>query len=317
MIVSSPNMGDRFTVVQAMDMWTDNFISVGSRTNGGKAGSYLIAAPKWNGTAPKDVDLVFKCDTDWVLVQMSAASPADFDAIHVKQDQLKITPLSAWGTNYTPRTNVPVDPNVDLTATPANQVNLMSGATFFNRLAQLLVDNPPRPADAKMIEALKRLGVEPGKPFYAIKTDPAILEGINKAPAFVNMQFETGPYSMKTANGWITMTDIGAYGTDYRTRAYFAFMDLGALSKEDCVYPTAFVDSNGVALDGSHSYVMHFDKGALPPSKMNVWSISPYRGNFYLKNSINRYGIRSSMPAEVQRRRFSRHLHAERLARYV
>ena len=125
-------------------------MSVGSRTNGGKPGTYLIAGPKWSGTAPKDVDQVFKCDTcyAWVLVQMSAASPADFDAIHAKQDQLKVTPLSAWGTNYTPPTNVPVDPNVDLTATPAEQVNLMSGATFFNRLAQLLVDNPPRPADS-------------------------------------------------------------------------------------------------------------------------------------------------------------------------
>jgi len=198
-----------------MDMWTDNFMSVGSRTNGGKAGIYLIAGPNWNGTAPKDVDQVFKCDTRyaWVLVQMSAASPADFDAIHLKQDQLKITPLSAWGTSYTPPADVPVDPNVDLTATPANQVNLMSGAIFFNRLAQLLLDNPPRPADTKMIDALKRLGVELGKPFDATKIDPAILEGINKAPSFVNMQFETGPYSMKTANGWITMTDIGSYGT--------------------------------------------------------------------------------------------------------
>jgi hypothetical protein len=191
---------------------------------------------------------------------------------------------------------VPVDPNVDLTATPFDQVNLMSGATFLNRLAQLLVDNPPRPADARMIDALKRLGVEPGKPFDPAKIDPAILQGINKAPAFVNMQFATGPYTMKNVNGWINMVDIGAYGTDYQTRAFIANVGLGALSKEDCVYPTGFVDSNGMALDGSHNYVMHFDKGAFPPSKMNVWSISPYRGNFYVKNPINRYGILSSMP---------------------
>ena len=110
------------------------------------------------------------------------------------------------------------------------------------------------------------------------------------------MQFETGPYSMKTANGWITMTDIGSYGTDYQTRAYVTFMGLGTLSKEDCVYPTAFVDSNGVALDGSHSYVMHFDKGALPPSKMNAWSISAVSRKFLRKGPINRYGILSSMP---------------------
>lgn len=35
---------------------------------------------------------------------------------------------------------------------------------------------------------------------------------------------------------------------------------------------------------------------ALPPSKVNLWSISPYRGNFCVKNSLNRYGILSSMP---------------------
>ena len=298
MIVTSPDMGDRFIVVQAMDMWTDNFMSVGSRTNGGKAGSYLIAGPNWSGTPPKGVDQVFKCDTRyaWVLVQMSAASPADFPAIHIKQDELKITPLSAWGTNYVPPANVPVDPNVDLTDTPFDQVKLMSGATFFNRLAQVLADNPPRPADAKMVEGLKKLGVEPGKPFDATKADPAILDGINKAPAFVNMQFETGPFSMKTVNGWITVLDVGAYGTDYQTRAFLAYVGLGALSKEDCVYPSAFVDSNGMALDGSNKYVMHFEKGGLPPSKMNVWSISPYRGNFYVKNSLNRYGILSGMP---------------------
>jgi hypothetical protein len=104
MIVSVPDMGDRYIVVQAMDMWTDNFMSLGSRTNGGKAGSYLIAGPTFNGTAPKDVDQVFKCDTRYafVLVQMSAGSPADFPAINKQQDQLKITPLGAWGTNYTP-----------------------------------------------------------------------------------------------------------------------------------------------------------------------------------------------------------------------
>jgi hypothetical protein len=36
---------------------------------------------------------------------------------------------------------------------------------FFRKLAMLLKDNPPYPADAKMIERLKKLGVEPGKGF--------------------------------------------------------------------------------------------------------------------------------------------------------
>ena len=291
-------MDGRYIVVQALNMWTDDFMSVGTRTNGGKAGNYLIAGPKWNGSAPQGVDQVFKSTTRyaWVLVQMAAASPADFPAIHAKQDQLKVTPLSAWGTDYTPPATVSVNPNVDLTATPFDQVKLMTGEVFFNRLAKVLTDNPPYPADSKMIDLLKKLGVEAGKPFDASKLNPGILKGINLVPFEVYKLFDEGPYSMKTVNGWITMLDLGAYGTDYQTRAYVAFMGLGALSKEDCVYPTAFVDSNGVALGGSHKYVMHFDKGQLPPSKMNVWSISQYRGNFYVKNPINRYGILSSMP---------------------
>jgi len=180
-------MDGRYIVMQALNMWTDDFASVGTRTNGGKAGNYLIAGTKWNGTAPKDVNDVFRSSTRyaWVLVQMSAASPADFAPIHAKQDQLKVTPLSAWGKPYTPPTNVPVNPNVDLTASPFDQVRLMTGATFFARLAKILSDDPPYPGDDKMIERLKKLGVEPGKPFDPTKLDPAILKGINKAPAEV------------------------------------------------------------------------------------------------------------------------------------
>jgi hypothetical protein len=298
MIVSVPDMGGRYIVVQAMNMWTDNFLSAGTRTNGGKAGKYLIAGPKWNGSVPKDVDQAFKCTTRYgfVLIQMSAGSPADFPAINAKQDQLKITPLSAWGKPYTPPATVPVNPDTDTTATPFDQVRLMSGEMFFRRLAKALADNPPYPADSTKIELLKKLGVEAGKPFDASKLNPDVLKGINVVPYEVNKLFEAGPFTMKTVNGWINMLDIGAYGTDYQTRAYVAYMGLGALSKEDAVYPSAFVDSTNTALDGSHKYDMHFEKGGLPPSKPGVWSISPYRGNFYVSNSLNRYGILSSMP---------------------
>ena len=298
MIVSVPDMDGRYIVVQGLNMWTDDFMSAGTRTNGGKAGNYLIAGPKWGGTPPKDIDQVFKCTTRyaWVLIQMSAASPADFPAIHAKQDLLKITPLSAWGTNYMPPATVPVNPNVDLTATPFTQVQLMTGEVFFNRLAKALAENPPYPADTLRIEGLKKLGVEPGKRFDTTNLDPGMLQGINAVPFEVYKLFDAGPYSMKNVNGWINMLDIGAYGTDYQTRAYVAFMGLGALAKEDAVYPSAFVDSTGTALDGSHKYVMHFEKDGVPPSKVGVWSISPYRGNFYVPNAINRYGILSSMP---------------------
>ena len=196
---------------------------------------------------------------------------------------------------YSP-TNVAVNPNVDLTATPFDQVKLMTGANFFARLARILQEDPPYPADADMVERLKKIGVEAGKPFDPTKLDAPVLAGINKVPAIAWEQFWVGPYQMKTVNGWINMLDIGAYGTDYQTRAFLAYAGLGALAKEDALYPSAFVDADGVALDGGSNYIMHFEKDGLPPSHVNVWSISPYRENFYVKNALNRYGILSSMP---------------------
>ena len=191
---------------------------------------------------------------------------------------------------------VPVNPNVDLTATPFDQVRLMTGEMFFRRLATLLKDNPPYPGNSWMMDKLKLLGIEPGKELDPAKLDQQVRKGINEAPWNVWKLLAEGPYSMSAVNGWINMTNLGRYGTDYNTRAFIAYAGLGALTSNDAVYPSAFVDNNGQALDAAYKYVIHFPKDQLPPSAVNVWSISPYRDNFYVPNALNRYGILSSMP---------------------
>jgi hypothetical protein len=298
MIVTVPDAGDRYLVMQALNMWTDDFASVGTRTPATKSGDFLITGPKWTGTEPSGIKGTFRCDTRyaWILVQIAAASPADFPAINALQDKLKITPLSAWGKPYEPPATVPVDPNVDLTARPFDQVRLMTGEKFFRRLAMALKDNPPYPADSKMMNRLKILGIEPGKDFDPGKLDARVRKGINEAPWNVWKLLAEGPYTMSAQNGWINMTNLGRYGTDYNTRAFIAYAGLGALTSDDAVYPSAFVDNNGQALDAEYKYSIHFPKDQLPPSTVKVWSISPYRDNFYVRNKLNRYGVLSSMP---------------------
>jgi len=297
-IVSLPECKKHYIVMQAVNMWTDDFASVGTRTTGGKAGNYMIVGPKWHGTTPPDVADTFRCSTRyaWVLVQMAAASPADFPELNALQDQLKATPLSAWGKPYTPPVNVRVDPAVDTTATPFDQVSWMDGPTFFKRLSVALKDNPPYPADKTMVERLKRLGVEPGKDFDPDKLNPALARGMTKGVNKVFGMLGTAQDTMKGVNGWFLAVNMGAFGDDYATRAFTAYAGLGALTKEDCVYPTSFVDAQGKALDGGSKYVLHFEKDGLLPSQCGTWSISPYRGNFYVRNSLNRYGVLSSMP---------------------
>lgn len=298
MIVTVPDAGDRYLVMQAMNMWTDDFASVGTRTPATKSGDFLIAGPKWTGVAPAGIKATFRCSTRyaWILVQMAAASPADFPAIHALQDKLKLTPLSAWGKPYEPPATTPVNPDVDLTATPFDQVRLMTGEMFFHRLANLLKDDPAYPADSKMMTLFKLLGIEPGKDFDPSKLDQQVRKGLNEAPWNVWKELAEGPYAMSAANGWINMTNLGRYGDDYNTRAFIAYAGLGALTSDDAVYPSAFVDNNGQVLDAAYKYVIHFPKDQLPPSAVNVWSISPYRDNFYVRNALNRYGVLSSAP---------------------
>jgi len=283
---------------RVLNNWTDVMATGGSRQPNMNAGDYLIVGPGWNGTPPPNMKSVIHSSTryGWFIVEMAAASPADFPKIHPLQDQLKITPLSVWGKPYTPPTNVAVDPTVDLSATPYDQVRLMTGEMFFKKLAMLLKDNPPYPEDAKMIERLKKIGVEAGKKFDPSKLDPAIRKGINQAPFMVWHKFATGPFDMNPPNGWSTILNIGRFGTDYQTRAFVAYFGLGAGVKEDIIYPSAFVDGNGWALDGAHKYVVHFDKDFLSLPTKGVWSISVYRENFYAHNKLERYGLPPGNP---------------------
>lgn len=301
MIVTIPDCKDVPLAARWLNQWTDVFGTAGSRTQEPYAGNYLVAGPGWNGTPPGGVKHVLHSSTRyaWVLFEMAANGPQEFPKIHALQDQLKITPLSAWGKPYTPPSDVPVDPTVDKSATPYDQVRLMTGEMFFKKLAMLLKDNPPYPADAKMIERLKRIGVEPGKEFDPSKLDPAIRKGINEAPFMVWHKFATGPFEMPAPNGWINPLNIARFDTDYETRAFVAYFGLLAGLREDIIYPSAMTDGNGWALDGGHKYVLHMTKTDMAASQNGVWSVSQYRENFYMHNAIERYQIGSGMPLNI------------------
>jgi hypothetical protein len=299
LVVTIPDSGSIPVAARWLNMWTDAIGTAGSRTPETNAGNYLIAGPGWSGSAPAGFVKVYTCQTrySWMLVELAASSAADYPAIHAVQDKFKITPLSSWGKPYEPPATVPVDPSVDLSATPYDQLRLMTGEMFFKKLAELLKENPPYAADKEMLAKLKKVGVEPGKDFDPGKLDPGIRKGLIQVPARVWMNFFIGPYGMKAQNGWINMVNIARFGTDYQTRAYVSYMGLGAGIADDIVYPSAFVDANDEAIDGAYRYTMHFEKAELPASKNGVWSISAYRENFYERNPISRYGL---LPAMVK-----------------
>ena len=114
-VLSVPDIKERYYVFSMMNMWTDVFGSVGKRTTGTGPGNFLIAGPSWQGTAPADIKQTFRSSTRyaWLLGQTQANGPDDFAAVNALQADYKLTPFSAWGKPYTPPTNVPVDSKVD------------------------------------------------------------------------------------------------------------------------------------------------------------------------------------------------------------
>ena len=75
---------------------------------------------------------------------------------------------------------MPVAAGVDTKAPPAEQVQRMDAGVFFGRLARLMKDNPPAPADAPMVEKLKALGIEPGKDLDIATIDQDTAKGLQR-----------------------------------------------------------------------------------------------------------------------------------------
>lgn len=95
---------------------------------------------------------------------------------------------------------------------------------------------------------------------------------------------------------------IGRYGTDYLYRAGVAALGLGANTRAEAVYPTAYTDSELQPLDGKHSYRLVFDRDNLPPVR-SFWSLTLYDADGWLvANPLKRYAIGNTHPPLVRRR---------------
>src|SRR5262245_60168091 len=148
MILSVPDTGGRYYLMPMLDMWTDVFSVVGSRTTGNKAGNFALVAPGWNGALPDGITkIVAPTPTIWILGRTQTNGPADYENVHKVQDGYKLTPLSKWGTSYSAPENAPTDPAIDSKTPPFMQVNSMDGVTVLSRLAGLMAKYPPHSND--------------------------------------------------------------------------------------------------------------------------------------------------------------------------
>jgi hypothetical protein len=294
MVLNVPDTHGRYYLLEMLDMWSDVFCVVGSRTTGDGAGEFVLVAPDWKGTLPKGATkIVAPTPMFWILGRTQTNGPSDYANVHKVQDGYKLTPLSRQGHDYKPPTNVATDNSIDDKTPPQKQVNSMDGVTMLTRLAALMAKYPPHANDYPILFRMRALGIAPGERFDPSKLDSQIVNAINAGAqeALVAMPGDLENIGQRE-NGWtITTENIGTYGTSYKQRALIALGGLGANLPEDAIYPTAFVDAKGQPLDGGQKYTVHFDKGELPPANA-FWSITMYdKEGFQIANPINRFAI--------------------------
>ncbi len=287
-VLSVPDSEGRYYLVEMLSAWTDVFASPGTRTTGNEAGAFAIVGPEWAGSLPAGVEEI-RSPTSlvWLIGRAQTNGATDYPNVHRFQDGLALTPLTGWGWAPEAHPEPARDPSVDVETPPPAQVAEMDAATFFGRLARLMVDNPPAPGDAPAIERFAAIGLASGR----FEPDPSLTGALDEGVQAGMAEIRAGAAMKAEPSGWVISHGVGSYGTDYGKRAVVALIGLGANLDEDAIYPHTDVDATGEPLTGANRYVLHFDAGRLPPVGA-FWSLTMYDDRHYFAdNALNRYAI--------------------------
>ncbi|MEU9454897.1 DUF1214 domain-containing protein [Streptomyces sp. NPDC048277] len=282
---------------------------LGTQGLGGQgATAYGLVGPHCTTKLPKGVQKVtVTSDLAFLMIRIRQFSDVenDYATVDALQKQIDIRPLSAYGdTDYVPPAGT-VDPSLDY-----NVYTEKAGLTvveFFARYNRLSAENPPEDAYADLAACFEKYGIGPGLTFTLDGFDPDLADRLNAVPHDFESDFPEyyAKYSY-TEDGWATVDgDALAVGGDYHVRDAYYYYQPPSVNP-----PAVFkgygtqVDSDGNALDGSHTYRIRFQKDAFPPFREGgFWTLIAYYGvqMDVPVNPIGRYKIndRSALAANA------------------
>jgi hypothetical protein len=292
-VIHVPDTSDRYYVMQLMDANTNVIASPGKRTTGTGAHDFVVIGPGWRKAISLGMTMTAihsPTNAVWIINRIQLNGDKDVEAVNALQKRFATARLSEWPQGASAAEPMQMS---EKGPTPPDVVRAMDAPTYFNKLAILLNNNPPPSADGPILQRFASIGLVPGKSF---DPSPDLALTLNKAKDRALEAIQGKAAALGTnVNGWRVLTKgIGAYGTDYLQRAAVAAFGLGANLPEDAVYPSAMVDASGQPLVGDKPYVLHFDRGALPPVNA-FWSLTMYdKGGYFVENPLQRYAARDS-----------------------
>ena len=282
----------RFYMYQFLDMWTDTYAVIGSRTVGNEMVRLRIAAASDTSVKSDDVDFLIKSPTPttWIIGRTYTNGRTDLSDAHQHQDGVIIKydhPDQVQSNNQeiTFVANIP----------PVEQTTNLSGPDFFELASRLIAQQGIHLTDGCMSLRLRSLGFNVGELFQCENRPAFVKAAIDQAPMRAATALETVSYSYRqTSTGWtMALDNIGTYANNYSTRAIIAKFGLAANPPEDSVYASFAPQDERLKLDGKNTYLIHFKKDQIPPARF-FWSLTVYdRDGFMIPNDLRRFGLRS------------------------
>jgi hypothetical protein len=298
-VLTVPDTKGRYYLLALLDAYTNVSASIGKRTTGTEKREFAIVGPHYKGGVPEGTSEV-KSPTElaWIFGRTEVKDKGDLASAVKVQEQYKVAEHGAKPAKGKAAPAAAAAANVDTKTPPRDQVAAMSAQTFFTHVAMLLPGNPPPKDDAPMLDKIRKLGIEPGKPFDMGKLDPltakSIEEGVKTAIDAVSTASK-GLSGADIKNGWRLDRALGRWGTEYGRRAVAAWNGIGVNAPEDAIFMSTYLDGSGHKLDAAQgSYVLHFDASQIPPVD-GFWSVSMYdeKGHF-VQNPLGRNNIGST-----------------------
>jgi hypothetical protein len=287
-----------------MDAWQVPLEDVGpAGVDKGKGGKYLILPPGHAAAVPDGyIALPSPNYQGYALLRsiLQSGSDADVAKAVVYSKRIKLYPLSQAAN---PPTTTFVDA-IDVVYDSTIPYDLR----FFQSLDRVVQMEPWLPRDKVMIDMLKSIGIEKGKPFDPdTQTQDVLNSAAREARALLEIRYEgmfrpyfdisrwalpaMPDYLKASSDGF---SDPTAYPVDSRGLAFtFAFFTPKHLGQGQS-YLMTLKDSEGQNLDGGKSYRL-----AVPPNApvSQYWSATVYdRATHGLIRNITRSGRGSQSP---------------------
>ena len=299
-VITIPEVKDRYYSVQLVDMFTHNFAYLGTRATRGEAGSYVVAGPRWEGSKPGDAKGVFRSESNFVycIIRTEVDGPDDVAAVVELQKQYRLTPMNV----FLGRSRVPVATGITF---PGYDASKAKSASFIDLLNFLLTQVVIPPEEEELMARFAGIGIRPGALSASRGLSAGLRNAIDEGAGRAMVALERAAAKPSELQGITVRADHGWEGIDglfgpgeamrskYLVRAFAAMMGLYGNDAIEAYYPVGNSDAGGDPLDGSkHDYVMRFEKDEMPQVEA-FWSMTMYSlpDQLMVANPIHRYSI--------------------------